>query len=162
MAFPLAAATPSSLGLDTPALDRLQELITRHLAEGRYPGAQIALARDGKLALFRTFGDARMEAARTPARDDSLWLLYSNTKVITASAISGGRARAGLRGQRQGRHHDRPAPEPPGRVIMGDIKPILGHHPPAGQRHMQGPRFSGDYPKPHGEAARTYAPPLML
>ena len=51
MAFPLAAATPSSLGLDTPALDRLQELITRHLAEGRYPGAQIALARDGKLAV---------------------------------------------------------------------------------------------------------------
>jgi CubicO group peptidase (beta-lactamase class C family) len=28
-----------------------------------------------------------MEPARTPARDDSLWLLYSNTKVITASAI---------------------------------------------------------------------------
>src|SRR5260370_35398463 len=87
MAFPLAAPTPSSLGLDTPALDRLQELITRHLAEGRYPGAQIALARDGKLALFRTFGDARMEPARSPACDHSLWLLYSNTKVITASGI---------------------------------------------------------------------------
>jgi len=87
MAFPLAAATPSSLGLDPSALDRLQELITRHLAEGRYPGAQIALARDGKLALFRTFGDARTDPARTPAREDSLWLLYSNTKVVTASAI---------------------------------------------------------------------------
>src|SRR5260370_13674759 len=87
MAFPLAAPTPSSLGLATPALDRLQELITRRLAEGRYAGAQIALARDGKLALFRTFGDARMEPARSPACDDSLWLLYSNTKVITASAI---------------------------------------------------------------------------
>ena len=56
MAFPLSAATPSSLGLDPRALDRLQELITRHLAEGRYPGAQIAVARDGKLALFRSFG----------------------------------------------------------------------------------------------------------
>jgi CubicO group peptidase (beta-lactamase class C family) len=87
MSFPLSAATPSSLGLDPRALDRLQELITRHLAEGRYPGAQIAVARDGKLALLRTFGDARIDPARTPARDDSLWLLYSNTKVITASAI---------------------------------------------------------------------------
>jgi CubicO group peptidase (beta-lactamase class C family) len=87
MSFPLSAATPSSLGLDPHALDRLQELITRHLAEGRYPGAQIAVARDGKLALLRTFGDARIDPARTPARDDSLWLLYSNTKVITASAI---------------------------------------------------------------------------
>jgi CubicO group peptidase (beta-lactamase class C family) len=87
MSFPLSVATPSSLGLDVPALDRLQELITRHLAEGRYPGAQIALARDGKLALFRTFGDARIDPARVPAREDSLWLLYSNTKVITASAV---------------------------------------------------------------------------
>jgi CubicO group peptidase (beta-lactamase class C family) len=67
MTFPLAVASPSSLDLDGPALDRLQELITRHLAEGRYPGAQIALARDGKLALFRTFGDARVDPARTPA-----------------------------------------------------------------------------------------------
>ena len=87
MSFPLSAGTPSSLGLDPRALERLQELITRHLAEGRYPGAQIALARDGKLALFRTFGDARIDPARTAAGDDSLWLLYSNTKVITACAV---------------------------------------------------------------------------
>lgn len=87
MSFPLSAAAPSSLGLDPRALDRLQELITRHLAEGRYPGAQIAVARDGKLALSRTFGEARIDPQRTPARDESLWLLYSNTKVIAASAI---------------------------------------------------------------------------
>lgn len=87
MAFPLSAAIPSTLGLDPRALERLQELITRHLAEGRYPGAQIAVARDGKLALFRTFGEARLEPSRTPARDESLWLLYSNTKVITSCAV---------------------------------------------------------------------------
>lgn len=87
MTFPLSPATPASLGLDPRALDRLQELITRHLAEGRYPGAQIAVARDGKLALFRTFGDARLDPARLPAREESLWLLYSNTKVVTACAV---------------------------------------------------------------------------
>jgi CubicO group peptidase (beta-lactamase class C family) len=87
MAFPLADATASSLGLDPHALERLEELVTRHLAEGRYPGAQIAVARGGRLALFRTFGDARLDPSRTPARDDSLWLLYSNTKVITACAV---------------------------------------------------------------------------
>jgi CubicO group peptidase (beta-lactamase class C family) len=87
MSFPLSAATPSSLGLDPRALERLGELITGHLAEGRYPGAQVAVARDGKLALFRTFGDARLDPARAAARDDSLWLLYSNTKVITACAV---------------------------------------------------------------------------
>ena len=87
MTVPLSAAAPSSLGLDPRPLERLQELITGHLAEGRYPGAQIAVARDGKLALFRTFGDARIDPARTTARDDTLWLLYWNTKVITACAV---------------------------------------------------------------------------
>jgi CubicO group peptidase (beta-lactamase class C family) len=87
MAFPLTTATPSSLGFDVRALERLPELITRHLAEGRYPGAQIAVARDGKLALVRSFGDARLDPARVPAREDSLWLLYSNTKVVTACAV---------------------------------------------------------------------------
>ena len=72
MAFPLSAATPSSLGLDARALERLQELITRHLAEGRYPAAQIAVAREGKLALVRSFGDARLDPTRVPAREDSL------------------------------------------------------------------------------------------
>jgi alanine dehydrogenase len=50
MSFPLSIATPSSLGLDVPSLDRLQELITRHLAEGRYPGAQIAVDADAVFA----------------------------------------------------------------------------------------------------------------
>src|SRR4026209_583386 len=87
MTVPLSAATPSSVGLDHRPLERLQELITRHLAEGRYPGAQIALARDGKLALFRTFGDAQIDPARAAARDATLWLLYPNTKVVTACAV---------------------------------------------------------------------------
>ena len=87
MPFPLSMASPSSLDLDPRPLDRLQELITGHLTEGRYPGAQIALARDGKLALFRTFGDASIDPSRTAAGDDTLWLLYSNTKVITACAV---------------------------------------------------------------------------
>jgi len=86
-AFPLAAAKPSSLNLDERALDRLQELITRHIAEGRYPGAQIAMARRGQLALAASFGDARTTPKREAAKDDTLWLLYSNTKVITACAV---------------------------------------------------------------------------
>ena len=83
----LAVATPSSMGLDPRALERLRELVTRHVTEGRYPGAQLAIARHGKLALFATIGDARLEPRRVPAGDDTLWLLYSNTKVITACAV---------------------------------------------------------------------------
>jgi len=87
MKFPLAVSTPAQLGLDPSALDRLTALVSDHVAEARYPGAQLALARHGKLALVRTFGDARLNPTRVPAGDETLWLLYSNTKVLTASAV---------------------------------------------------------------------------
>src|SRR5919109_4255897 len=87
MNFPLASSTPSALGFDQGRLDQLGRLIEGHIREGRYPGAQIALARRGKLALLKTFGDATLEPSRQPAADDTLWLLYSNTKVITACAV---------------------------------------------------------------------------
>lgn len=87
MAVPLVSATPGDVGLAPEPLVRLEALIGQHLAAGRYPGAQIAVARDGKLALFRTFGDARLEPERVPAAGDTLWLLYSNTKVVTACAL---------------------------------------------------------------------------
>jgi CubicO group peptidase (beta-lactamase class C family) len=87
MKFPLPVSTPEQLALDPAAIERLLELVSRHVAEGRYPGAQLAIARHGKLALTRTFGDARLDPKRVAARDDSLWLLYSNTKVLTACAV---------------------------------------------------------------------------
>lgn len=87
VAFPLESATPADLGLDPATLDRLVALIGEHIEAGRYPGCQIALARHGKLALAATFGDARLAPERVAAGDDSLWLLYSNTKVLAAAAI---------------------------------------------------------------------------
>jgi CubicO group peptidase (beta-lactamase class C family) len=86
-AVPLATASSSSLGLDSRQLERLSELVTRHVAEGRYPGAQYAIARHGKLAVLSTIGEARTQPTRVPAGDDTLWLIYSNTKVITACAV---------------------------------------------------------------------------
>jgi len=87
MTFPLATSAVEALGLDPKPLARLRELITAHVAESRYPAAQIAVARHGKLGLLWTIGDARLEPQRAPARDETLWLLYSNTKVITACAV---------------------------------------------------------------------------
>jgi hypothetical protein len=53
----------------------MRAMIERHSAEGRYPGAQIALARHGALALTESFGQARIGEAA--AASDALWLLYS-------------------------------------------------------------------------------------
>ncbi len=86
MAFPLVESNPEALGLDPRPLARLTATIERHIAEGHHPGAQVAVARHGKLALFRSFGRARLEPdAAANAR--SLFLLYSNTKVVTAAAL---------------------------------------------------------------------------
>jgi CubicO group peptidase (beta-lactamase class C family) len=87
MSARLPDTTPAAASLHAPALERLEELITRHIAESRYPAAQLAIARHGRLVWTRTLGDARREPTRVPAHDDTLWLLYSNTKVITACAV---------------------------------------------------------------------------
>ena len=84
--FPLQTASPAELGFHEPALVRLREVIARHVTEGRYPGAQIALARHGRLALCETFGRASI-SPDAMAMPDTLWLLFSNTKVITATGI---------------------------------------------------------------------------
>ena len=85
--FPLPLADLDSLGFRREQIDRLSALIERHIAEGRYPGCQIALARHGQLALYKSFGNAVTEPKAQAAGDDTLWLLYSNTKVITAITL---------------------------------------------------------------------------
>lgn len=82
-AFPLPTTTLEAAGLRAEQIERLHALINSHIKAGRYLGAQIAIARHGELAHFQTFGEA---AAGKPATDDTLWLLFSNTKVITAAA----------------------------------------------------------------------------
>lgn len=84
--FPLQGATLAEAGLRAEQIERLEQLIELHIAEGRYPGCQIAIARNGRLAVERTFGRARL-AEGEAAHADTLWLLFSNTKVITAAAL---------------------------------------------------------------------------
>jgi CubicO group peptidase (beta-lactamase class C family) len=85
--FPLPVADAASLGFRPSQLALLYNLIDRHIAEGRYPGCQIALARHGKLALSKTFGNAVTMPTARAASNDTLWLLYSNTKVVTAVTL---------------------------------------------------------------------------
>ena len=85
--YPLPSSDPPSLGFAAKPLDHLDRLIKQHIEEGRYPGAQIALARHGQLALFRTYGDAKSQPIKVPATNDHLFLLFSQTKVLTSSAV---------------------------------------------------------------------------
>jgi CubicO group peptidase (beta-lactamase class C family) len=85
--YPLPSSNPEALGFALRPLEHLDRLIREHIERGRYPGAQIALARNGQLGLFRTYGDARTEGGRAVASDNTLFLLFSQTKVLTSAAV---------------------------------------------------------------------------
>jgi CubicO group peptidase (beta-lactamase class C family) len=82
----LPESHPEALGLDPAPLARMCSLIEKHIADGYHPGAQVALARHGKLALFKSFGKATVEPDRA-ADDRTLFLMYSNTKVVVTSVL---------------------------------------------------------------------------
>jgi len=70
-------ADPDSLGLDAGRVEALLSRARREVDEGLLPGAQLALARHGRLAVLASFGEAD---------DDSLICLFSATKAITSAA----------------------------------------------------------------------------
>jgi CubicO group peptidase (beta-lactamase class C family) len=85
--YPLPEASLTELGFAPKPLDHLDALIRSHIEEGRYAGAQIALARHGKLALVQSYGFARSEGDRVAASNDTLFLLFSQTKVLTSATL---------------------------------------------------------------------------
>ncbi len=60
-----------------PKVEELLARARREVDEGLLSGAQVALARNGKLALFESFGDLR---------DDSLVCVFSVTKAVISAA----------------------------------------------------------------------------
>src|SRR5690606_15850673 len=56
---------------------RLLARVRREVDEGLLPAVQVAVAREGRLALFESFGDAG---------PDSLFCVFSATKAVTSAA----------------------------------------------------------------------------
>jgi CubicO group peptidase (beta-lactamase class C family) len=86
----LEMVSPDSQGIDEACLERLYERIESHIAAGWYPGAAVAMARRGALVIARSFGLARVASDNTdavPADEQTMWLLYSQTKPVTSCAI---------------------------------------------------------------------------
>jgi CubicO group peptidase (beta-lactamase class C family) len=93
MTFPLKQTTPDPSPVHPDKLQHLVSLIYTHIAEHRYPGCQMALAWRGQLLLNQSFGLSRIGAGHTadtqavPCANHDLFLLYSNTKILIATAL---------------------------------------------------------------------------
>ena len=87
MSFPLHDRPLADLDVYEPQIARLRTVIEGHIKDRRYPGAQIALARDGTLGLQQSFGHKHIGDNPVAADDRTLWLLYSQTKVLIAAVI---------------------------------------------------------------------------
>ncbi len=73
-----AVADHAALGIDADALDALVARVQQEIDAGRLPSAQFALARDGRVAVWRQLGDAVPE---------SRYVMFSATKAVVAGAV---------------------------------------------------------------------------
>ena len=83
----LIAEKPEDVGVNSEALDALFARARRDIDDGVLPSAQVAVARRGRLAGLRTFGQAVQGGMERPATDETLYTIYSATKAIVAVAI---------------------------------------------------------------------------
>ena len=78
---------PKHTGLSTARLERITEHLERnYIAPGKIAGCQVAVARHGHLAYFRSFGQMDRERG-VSMTDDAIFRIYSMTKPITSVAL---------------------------------------------------------------------------
>ncbi len=81
------SATPESVGMSGERLARIDRfLVERYVGAGKLPGAQLLVARDGRVVHQTLLGHADLEAGR-PLREDAIVRIYSMTKPITSVAF---------------------------------------------------------------------------
>jgi CubicO group peptidase (beta-lactamase class C family) len=83
----LVERKPEDAGVDAELLEAVFARAKRDVDQGVLPSAQVAVARNGKLAGMRTFGEAVQGGKLRPATDDTLYCIFSSTKVIVAAAV---------------------------------------------------------------------------
>jgi CubicO group peptidase (beta-lactamase class C family) len=84
-AEPLPVAKPEQVGLSSQRLERVAQVFKTQIAAGRFPGAVVLIARNGKVSYFEAIGQ-RDPVAGTPMSKDSIFRLYSMTKPFVSVA----------------------------------------------------------------------------
>jgi CubicO group peptidase (beta-lactamase class C family) len=83
VAAPLPEAKPDDAGFSQQGLARMDDFFAREIAAKRVPGAVVAIARDGKLVLYKAYG--KLDPSKdTPMPLDAIFALASMTKPMAA------------------------------------------------------------------------------
>ncbi|MDP7691514.1 MAG: serine hydrolase domain-containing protein, partial [Vicinamibacterales bacterium] len=69
-----------------PRLERLTEAMQAYVDDGRLAGAVILVARRGRVAYLRSFGQRDIES-RSPMADDAIFRIASQTKAIVSTGV---------------------------------------------------------------------------
>jgi len=81
----LAEAKPETVGLSAKQLKNIDALFEQYIDKNWLPGGTVLIARKGKVAYFKAFGNRDIES-KTPYQKDDIFRLASMTKSVTTVA----------------------------------------------------------------------------
>lgn len=84
-AAPFGAATPEDVGLSSERLATLDRILAAYVDDGRLPGYQLLVAREGRVVHESLYGAMDLEEGRALERD-TIFRIYSMSKVVTGVA----------------------------------------------------------------------------
>ena len=84
--LPLPMASPADEHLSAQRLEIAHQALDREVTAGRYSGYVTAVARDGKLVDWHASG-ARDLAAKTPMQTDTIFRIFSMSKLVTTVGV---------------------------------------------------------------------------
>lgn len=82
----MKTATPQQAGFNADRLARIDDWMDRYVAERKYPGASVLIARHGRIVHEASTGQSDIEADRA-FRRDTIVRLYSMTKPVVSVAL---------------------------------------------------------------------------
>jgi CubicO group peptidase (beta-lactamase class C family) len=85
-ASPLPISSPARQQIDPARLERMHTLVSGYVNEGKHAGAVAMVVRNGKIVDWQTWGKSSL-ATGEPIKKDSIFRIYSMSKVITSVAV---------------------------------------------------------------------------
>lgn len=82
----LSTTLPKEVGLSSERLNRIDKVLNDYVAKGKIPGVVALIARHGKVAYFKSFGNMDLETNKAMPQN-AMFRIASMSKAITSVAV---------------------------------------------------------------------------